>query len=232
MRVSDLHPWSLSPVEAMALQSELRVRLEYRALDWSQLRVVAGVDVSYGRRHYVVPAPLVHAAISVFSFPELRLLEESIASVPATFPYVPGLLTFREGPAVVEAARRLNLEPDAFIYDGHGVAHPRGFGIASHFGLLLGKPTVGCAKSCLFGKYEGPGPLRGSSAPLTDGERVIGAVLRTRDRVAPVFVSVGNAIDLEGAVRLVLECSARYRLPEPTRRAHELAGQARRAAEP
>jgi deoxyribonuclease V len=144
-----------------------------------------------------------------------------MAISPCTFPYVPGLLTFREGPILLEAIRRLHRRPDVIMFDGQGIAHPRRFGLASHLGLILNVPTVGCAKSCLTGHFIGPGPSKGSWSPLIDRGETIGAVVRTREKVTPVFVSPGHMIDLQGAIEVVLNCCTRYREPEPIRWAHQ-----------
>jgi deoxyribonuclease V len=160
----------------------------------------------------------------VLSYPGLELLEQSLAQVPAKMPYVPGLLSFREAPAILAACEGLASEPDLFVFDGQGFAHPRRFGIASHVGVILGKPSIGCAKSRLCGTHHEPAKGAGSYVFLYDGDEVIGAVLRTRDNVSPVYVSIGHRIDLETAVQYVLGCCKGYRLPEPTRYAHRAAG--------
>jgi deoxyribonuclease V len=152
-----------------------------------------------------------------------------VAVRPLRLPYVPGLLSFREDPAVLAALRRLRATPDVLLYDGHGLAHPRRFGVACHIGLIVDRPAIGCAKSRLVGMHREPGWRRGSAAPLLDGGEVIGSVLRTRDGVRPVFVSVGHRIDLRTARRIVLACALRHRLPEPTRLADQLVGAAKRA---
>ena len=162
------------------------------------------------------------ASVVVLSLPELQVIEP-YAERPITFPYVPGLLSFREAPVILDALAQLKTRPDVLMLDGQGIAHPRRLGIAAHLGVILDHPTVGCAKSRLTGKYEEPGEEKGSYTWLRDGEEIIGAVLRTRSRVKPVFVSVGNKISLDSAIDLVLRCTDRYRLPEPTRWAHRLA---------
>jgi deoxyribonuclease V len=155
-------------------------------------------------------------------------IEEVTVQRRAEFPYIPGLLSFREMPALLAAFEKLRARPDVIIYDGHGIAHPRGFGIASHLGVLLDVSTIGCAKKRLVGEHEEPGPERGSQVPLILDGRTIGTVLSTRSNVKPVFVSIGHRIGLRSAVRLVLESGGGYRLPEPTRRAHLLSNAARR----
>lgn len=215
------HLWSLSPAEAEHIQRELVSRL-ILAWDGRPVRTVGGVDVSF-------PAPEVaRCAIAVLRYPDLNLVDKAIAEVPVTFPYIPGLLAFREGPAVLAAWERLTLQPDLLMFDGQGIAHPRRMGIAAHMGLWLDRPSIGVAKSRLYGRYQPPGPQAGDSGPLWDEhqpEQVIGAVVRTRTGANPIFVSPGHRIDLEHALHFVLACTRGYRLPEPTRWAHRLAGQ-------
>lgn len=212
------HRWDLAPAQAMALQRELaaKVCLGDAHEPW---RTVAGVDV--GIRYGIA-----RAAIVVLSYPQLSLVAQAVAERPVTFPYVPGLLSFREGPAVLDALEKLVVTPDILLFDGQGVAHPRRIGIASHIGVLLDHPTVGCAKSRLCGCHQEPDLARGSQAPLWEGEEIIGAVVRTRTAVKPLYVSVGHRVSLENAVALVLGCGAGYRLPEPTRLAHRVAATA------
>lgn len=214
--IRSLHDWDVSPKEAVELQERLRhqVRLEG---DPQPVRRVAGVDVSFKEGQ-------ARAAVALLSFPELELVEQARAELPTPFPYVPGLLTFREGPVVLDAFERLTLWPDLVIFDGQGLAHPRHFGLACHVGLFLDLPSIGCAKSRLFGTHEEPGPDKGAWVPLYDDEQVIGAVVRTRTRVKPLFVSPGHRITLERSIDYVLACCPRYRLPETTRWAHRLAG--------
>lgn len=203
------HPWSLSPRRAIAVQRRLAraVRIEAPS---APPRLVAGLDAAFTRDHCL-------AAVVVWDLREARVLEERTAVRPVRFPYVPGLLSFREAPALLAALRRLERIPDLLICDGQGLAHPRRFGIACHVGVVSGLPSVGCAKSRLIGEHREPGPRRGARAALLDrGERV-GTVLRTREGSKPVYVSVGHRIDLASAVRVVLACGAGHRLPEPTR---------------
>lgn len=225
MRSLKLHSWQVSTEDAAAIQRSLSAQVKVLPLDVSSVRYVAGADVSFSKGSNDV-----FAAVVVLSYPELAVVEERGVAARATFPYVPGFLSFREGPAVIEALEQLNTEPDVIIFDGQGVAHPRGLGIASHVGVLLDKPTIGCAKSVLVGKYSEPGPERGSISPLTKDGMTLGVALRTRARVAPVFVSVGHRVDLITAAELVLSCAPRYRLPEPTRRAHILSNRLRTGA--
>jgi len=216
MWVRSLHKWDLSPAEALAVQNGLRLMVvRYNGL--GVVHRVAGVDISTrGGRAY--------AAIAVLSFPELQLLETAEADLPLTFPYVPGLLAFREGPAIVAALDGLRVEPDLFIFDGHGLAHPRRMGIASHIGVILDRPSIGCAKSLLCGQCEPAGPQMGDHSEIREHGEVIGAAVRTRERVQPVYISIGHRIDLQTAISYALRCCAGYRLPEPTRWAHRVAG--------
>jgi deoxyribonuclease V len=182
-----------------------------------QPEIVAGVDVS-------VKDGRARAAVVLLSYPDLVPLQAVTAERPVSFPYVPGLLTFREGLVTLAALEQLMDQPDVLIFDAQGLAHPRRMGLATHLGVLLDRPTVGCAKSRLCGEYQEPGEQKGSWTPLVDGDEVVGAVVRTRDGVKPVFVSIGHRVDLETAVSLVLNCAPRYRLPETTRWAHRVAG--------
>jgi len=188
-----------------------------------KVRYIAGADVSYskGSDEYFAGAVLM-------SYPDMEVVEESWAAGSASFPYVPGYLSFREGPVTLKAIEGLSRKPELIIFDGQGIAHPRGMGLASHLGLVLGIPSVGCAKSVLVGKFREPGMSRGSMSRMVYDGDTVGAALRTRDRVKPVYVSVGHGVSLDTACRIVLECAKGYRLPEPTRRAHLLVNRARR----
>jgi len=180
-----------------------------------RIRLVAGLDAAFATDRCV-------AAAVVWDVVERRVVEEAVAWRRLRFPYVPGLLSFREAPVLLAALRRLRTDPDALMCDGHGLAHPRRFGIACHVGVITGTPTIGCAKSLLVGDHGIPGPLRGSRVPLFDGEGRVGTVLRTQAGVRPVYVSVGHLIDLRAAEALVLRCATSFRLPEPTRLADRL----------
>jgi len=217
------HSWSLTPRQAIALQRKLarRVCVVKRA---GELRFIAGLDAAFsadGKRCL--------AAVVLWDRVELRTVEQQTAARKLTFPYIPGLLSFREAPALLAALRKLRRTPDALMCDGQGLAHPRRLGIASHIGILCGLPTVGCAKSRLCGEHTEPAWARGSVAPLTDGNEQIGEVLRTQDGVKPVYVSVGHLCDLANARELVLACATRFRLPEPTRLADRLVGEFKRS---
>lgn len=212
------HGWELTPAEAIALQKQLAIRVRADADEFGPLRRVAGVDVGFEES-----GAITRAAIAVLSFPELEPVESVVVRRPTSFPYIPGLLSFRELPAVLDAFERVNARPDLILCDGQGIAHPRRLGIAAHLGLWLDLPTVGVAKSRLVGAHEEAPPGKGGWCPLTDKGERIGAVLRTRTGVQPVFVSVGHRITLETAIDLVMRCITRYRLPETTRAAHGLA---------
>lgn len=230
MEIYDLHEWEVSPAQARQIQLELRqqVRIE-SPLDLEGVRSVAGVDNAYLKRGAVTVG---FAVVALFSFPELELLETQFARCDIGFPYIPGLLTFREGLPILAACRKLTRTPDLFIFDGQGYAHPVRFGLASHLGLLLGQASLGCAKSRLVGNFTEPGRDFGAAAPLVDGENgeVIGAALRTHPPYKPVFVSPGHKCDLSSAVEIVLGCCRlKSRLPEPARLAHRLVTEQRRA---
>jgi deoxyribonuclease V len=211
------HPWDVSPKEAAVIQERLSQAVIVED-DLGPVSIVAGVDIGLLENNTIT-----RAAVAVLSYPELELVDKAIVHRPTTFPYVPGLLSFREAPAALEALEHLSVRPDLLLCDGQGRAHPRRFGLACHLGLLSGIPSAGVAKSRLVGNHEGVGDERGSQQPLLlDGE-VIGTVLRTRTAVKPVFVSIGHRISLETAVAYVLRCAPKYRLPETTRWAHKLA---------
>ncbi|WP_303901531.1 deoxyribonuclease V [Thiohalomonas denitrificans] len=211
------HRWDLTPKEAIALQQELRNRVEITDR-YGEIRWVAGVDVGFEARNSIT-----RAAVAVLAYPSLELHEHAIARQPTRMPYIPGLLSFREVPAVLEAMARLDSRPDLLLCDGQGIAHPRRFGIASHLGVLLDVPAIGVAKTRLVGTHDAVPEGRGESVPLVDKGECIGAVLRTRPRVKPLFISPGHRMGLEHAVEWVMACTTRYRLPETTRWAHRLA---------
>lgn len=212
------HPWAVSVREAIDLQARLRDRV-IRVDRFDRLSTVAGVDVAYGRRGRSVAA---QAAVAIFDFETQQPLEQATATLAVDFPYVPGLLTFREAPAALAALARLRRPPDLLLCDGQGVAHPRRIGFASHLGLYLDIPSIGVAKSRLIGEHAEPGPARGDRTPLLDGDEVIGAVIRTRAGAKPLYVSIGHRVGLETAVALVLRFAGRFRLPEPIRMADRL----------
>ena len=217
LKIRSPHPWDVDLAAARRIQERLRTRVERRNR-MGRVRRVAGVDVGFEKQGRVT-----RAAVVVLDFPGLQPLDQALARQPTAFPYVPGYLSFREVPAVLEALQGLGLTPDLILCDGQGIAHPRRFGIACHLGVLTGLPTIGVAKSRLVGEHGTVPDRKGAWVPLTDGGEVIGAVLRTRKGVKPVYVSIGHRVDLKTAIRYVLACTPRYRLPETTRAAHRLA---------
>lgn len=208
--------WDVSPSEAIAIQRRLRDQVSLED-DFGEIRTVAGVDISIGRGWAEGKCGIV-----VLSFDELKVLEVKTHTAPVTFPYIPGLLAFREIPIFLETYQLLEIKPDMLFFDGHGYAHPRRFGIACTGGVLLDKPSIGCGKSKLIGYYTDPGDAAGSVSPLIaeDGER-IGDVLRTKPGVKPVFISPGHRVSFDTATQIALKCTRGYRIPEPTRLAHE-----------
>lgn len=214
--MANLHAWDLTPEEAARTQRDLRASLVL-AWDNRSVTMIGGVDVS-------IKTESTHAAIVVLRYPGLTPLEGVTAEAPLVFPYIPGLLAFREGPAVLVAWDKLQNKPDLLMFDGQGIAHPRGIGIASHMGLWLECPTIGVAKSRLYGRHTEVGPKHGDRADLLGKTgNIIGTVVRMRERTNPLYISPGHLIDVEHAIQFVLACSAGYRLPEPTRWAHKVA---------
>jgi len=223
MKIQSLHPWTLTPKEAVALQRQLvdQVITDNRL---GPVRFVAGADIATYK-----DSPHGYAGVVVMSFPELQIVETASAAVKLTFPYIPGLLAFRELPVLLEAFAKLTQTPDLILVDGQGLAHPRRFGIACHLGLLLDLPTIGCAKSRLFGRHKKPPLRKGGMARLYDEkDQVIGAAVRTKDRTNPIYVSTGHKVDLATAIDYALACCRGYRVPEPTRQAHLYVGRLRR----
>lgn len=223
-----LHQWDLPYAEAREVQAQLAGRVRFTRLA-KEPKLVAGLDCAFGeggKRIFAVAVVLRRVATST---PEdlgmvatsFELVETASASMEVTFPYIPGLLSFREAPVCLAAVEKLQNEPDVFLIDGQGIAHPRRLGLAAHLGLFLDKPTIGCAKSRLTGTFAEPAIEKGSHSPLYDGDEVIGAVVRTRSNVKPLFISVGHRCRLEDAIELMLACTTKYRLPEPTRLAHQ-----------
>lgn len=221
MEVHELHPWDVDYSQAVEIQNELRRRISTEGGP-KQVRWVAGADVSFSKT-----TNRVYAAVVVFDLEAKQAVEVRTACGRSPFPYIPGLLSFREAPILLRAFRTLSKVPDAVIFDGQGLAHPRRFGLASHVGLLLDLPSIGCAKSRLVGTYEEPSDERGATAPLLDKGELVGMVVRTRTGVKPVFVSVGHKISLTKAVEIVLQCCTHFRIPEPTRLAHLLTNRLR-----
>jgi deoxyribonuclease V len=217
MEVRRLHPWDVSEDEAVAIQQRLRALVvRENRFDPAQVRTIAGIDASYRDKAY--------AAVVVLALPDLEIVAQVVAERETSFPYVPGLLAFREAPAVLDAMEKLTTRPDLLMFDGQGIAHPRSLGIAAHMGVYLNMPSIGCAKSRLTGRYEEPGPAAGDVSPLMAGHEQIGVVLRSKPRTNPLFISIGHLIDLPTATSFVLQTLRGYRLPEPTRQADRLAG--------
>jgi deoxyribonuclease V len=220
------HRWNLTPAAAIALQTRLAATVEV-VRPRRAIRFVAGADLAFS-----ADGRSCLAAVVLWDMSKRMVVERHVAVRPLTFPYVPGLLSFREAPAVLAALRKLTCVPDAVMCDGHGRAHPRRFGLACHIGIITGLPTIGCAKSRLIGTHAEPAAERGSRAPLVHEDETLGTVLRTRAGVKPVYVSIGHRIDLREAEQVVLACAVRYRLPEPTRLADQLAAIAKRGDVP
>jgi deoxyribonuclease V len=210
------HSWDLTPAEARHLQDSLRELVRVQPLPEEGISTVCAVDASYAQDR-------LRAAAVAVNYHTLALLDRAVVEQPLTFPYIPGLLSFREAPALLAALEQLKGTPDLLLVDGHGLAHPRRFGIACHMGVLLDLPAIGVAKSLLVGQVGDLDERAGSVAELVEGEQVLGAALRTRRSVRPVYLSVGHRVDLPSAIRVVLNCTGKYRLPEPCRQAHRLA---------
>jgi len=219
MYIQHKHDWNVGPQEAIDLQKTLAAEvISDQPIDIASVKLVAGVDVS-------VKDNVSQAAVVILRYPELEVIETVLAKRPTPFPYVPGLLTYREGPVLEEAFQNLKHEPDVFIFDGMGIMHPRRIGIASHMGVWLQKPTIGCGKTYFLGTYDEPANERGAWSLVHHKGDVIGAVLRTRQGVKPVYISPGHLADLPTALDLVMSCTPKYRLPEPIRQAHNAAGE-------
>jgi len=213
-----LHGWQVSSAQALDIQRRLAAQVS-RSSEVVTPRFIAGVDISAGNAQGVATG-----AVVVLQYPELRAVEAKVVSGELNFPYIPGLLSFRETPLILAACQKLTITPDLILVDGQGIAHPRRMGLASHLGLFLNSPTIGCAKSVLCGTHEMPAIEPGSYAEVVDRDETIGVALRTKLGVKPVYVSIGHKIDLQTAIHWVLKCCRGYRLPEPTRLAHLAAG--------
>jgi len=224
LKLANLHSWDLTPTEAVALQRQLADSVDART-PLTRWELVAGADASYARFSNTI-----YAGVVVVRTSDGTIVESQGAVQESTFPYIPGLLTFREVPALLAAFAKLKTEPDVVMMDGQGYSHPRRCGLACHMGLWLRRPTLGCAKTRLLGTFKEPRKAAGSLSPLKDGDDVIGSVVRTKTGTKPLYVSVGHQIDLPSAVRVVLETCKGYRLPEPARRAHHFVNELRRAA--
>lgn len=222
MRFRRLHPWNVSPRNAVLIQQRLAGRVKPNG-SFKKIEVIAGADIAIDKTKNEG-----FAGVIVYSFPDLRVLERVTARRRLTFPYVPGLLTFREGPVLLRAFARVRNEPDVIFFDGHGLAHPRGIGIATHMGLLLDKPAVGCAKSRLTGTYEEPANRPGDWTPLLVQNRKAGIVLRSKRNAKPIFISPGYRIDFKTSLELVTKCLDGYRIPKPTREADAFVAEAKR----
>jgi deoxyribonuclease V len=218
VKVERLHSWQVGYAEALDTQLRLAAQVSRRS-EVSAPRFVAGVDISVGKAQGAATG-----AVVVLSYPELRLVETQLVQGKLNFPYIPGLLSFRESPLILDACQKLAITPDLILVDGQGIAHPRRMGLASHLGLFLNTPTIGCAKSRLCGSHEVPGEQPGSYAEVIDNGETIGAALRTKPGVNPIYVSIGHKVDLNTALHWVMSCCRGYRLPEPTRLAHLAAG--------
>jgi len=223
METDRLHPWKVSAREAIEIQKRLTHKIRITPMDVRQVRSIAGTDTCMSRE-----TGMLWAGVVVLGYPLLDKIEERWIAAKADFPYIPGLLSFREIPALLKVFRSLRSRPDLIMCDGQGIAHPRRLGLASHLGLLLDSATIGCAKSRLVGEFSGVGPERGDYSPLVYRGEIVGAVLRTRSRVKPTFVSPGHKITLEESIDIVLKCCTKYRLPEPTRQAHLLVNRVKR----
>jgi deoxyribonuclease V len=221
MVIYDLHPWDVTYKEAVKIQKDLKDKVSLKKID-KRIKYVAGLDVSYAKGSNIM-----WAGVVVLDFPSLNKAEERWAQKKVSFPYIPGLLSFREIPALIDALRKMEIEPDLIFCDGQGIAHPRGLGLASHLGILLNKSTIGCAKSHLVGTYNQVGERKGNYAYLMHQNRIIGAVVRTRSKVKPIFVSPGYRVMVNDCVKFVLETCSKYRIPEPTRQAHLLVNSVR-----
>ena len=225
MDIANFHAWPDNYRDAVVQQKQLAAGVILQNDLPEQLRTIAGVDVSYEKH-----GDQFYAGVVILSFPDLELIEEQTAVATVTFPYIPGLLSFRELPVLLDAFRKVDTMPDLVLVDGQGIAHPRRFGLACHLGLWLDLPTIGCAKSRLVGDYDEPGPEKGRRSDLISGSERVGQVVRTRDRVKPMFISPGHKVDVETASELALQCCTRYRMPEPTRLAHQLTNRTRLTA--
>jgi deoxyribonuclease V len=216
VKIKNLHNWNVTVKKAIELQKSLAKQVQMRRFD-KKLRTIAGIDCAF-----TADKKNIIACVVVLSAKTFDIIETSYTIKAVNFPYIPGLLSFREAPACLAAAEKLTVIPDCFIVDGQGIAHPRRLGIASHLGLFLDIPTIGCAKSRLIGDFKQPLSQKGSTSPLMDKGEIIGSVVSTRSDVKPVFVSIGHKCRLNDAVRIVLDCCTKYRLPEPSRLAHQM----------
>jgi len=221
METKKLHSWNLSYSQARECQKNLASKVQFTPLK-KQPKLIAGIDCAFSK-----DGKKIIAAVVVLKLPDFVSVETTSALRKVTFPYIPGLLSFREAPVCIAAVEKLKAEPDVFVIDGQGIAHPRRLGLAAHLGLFFDKPTIGCAKSRLTGYFEDLPLKKSAYSLLKDKDEVIGAVVRTRTNVKPVFISVGNKCRLDDAIKITLDCTTKYRLPEPTRLAHQLVSKLR-----
>ncbi len=208
------HDWNLSPSEAVALQNQLRTEIKIQPFG-QPIRYIGGTDLSFNKFEDDL-----YAGIVLLDYETMQVVGRSLVKTKMTFPYVPGLLSFREIPALIEAWEQLPIQPEVIMVDGHGIAHPRRMGIATHFGLVIEKPTMGCAKKILAGRFEEPAVEKGSTSPILHRQEQIGYALRTKAKVKPVFISPGHLLSLPESVEIALHCTRNHKLPEPTRQAH------------
>ena len=224
MEIYHKHTWKVSPKEAKSIQLSLKGMLTFHTkIDFSQIRTIAAADISYNRFD-----DQLYAVVVFVNVPKLNLTDVYSTQAKASFPYIPGFLSFREIPPLLDIFKKISIAPDIIFCDGQGIAHPRGFGLASHLGIILDVPTIGCAKSVLVGKYVEPSLSKGSTSPLLYQEQEVGAAVRTRKGVKPVFVSVGHKLCLDDAVKIILQCSPKFRIPEPLRLAHRMVNEMRK----
>lgn len=224
MKINQLHDWDVDYHQAVAIQNELvgEIRLESPE---TEFEVIAGADISYAKRRSQL-----FAGVVLLRLPDLQIIERVCVTQKTSFPYIPGLLTFREAPVLCNAFQKLQTTPDVAVFDGHGIAHPRGIGLASHMGLLLDIATIGCAKKNLVGSFQAVGGDRGDFVPIVDSGRVLGWVLRSREKVKPIFISPGHKVDLYSSLCIIFCTITRFRIPEATRQAHLYVNQLRSAS--
>jgi deoxyribonuclease V len=223
MKCIKLHPWDLQYSEAIKVQQDLKDQIVLRSWN-ADPELVSGADVSYSKN-----SDIFYSAVVVFEFPSMRIVESAHASGRMDFPYIPGLLSFREAPVLIKAFEKIRKVPDVVVFDGQGIAHPRGVGLASHMGLVLDLPTIGCAKKNLVGSHDDVGNEVGDHKPIIFKGDVVGAALRTKKNVKPVFISPGHKMDIPSAIEIVLKTCRGYKLPEPTRQAHLLVNKVRKS---
>lgn len=213
MELKIKHDWNVQIEKAIEIQIELRKKIIIEKLKKTP-KLIAGVDVAFKDDKAI-------GSIVVLDFPELNIVEKITETAKTSFPYIPELLSFREGPIIEKCLEKIKSNPDVFVFDGQGITHPRRMGIAAHIGIILDKPTIGCAKSHLFGKYQNPQNIKGDFSYIYDSEdNIIGAVLRTKENTKPIFISPGHKTDIESSVHLLIKCTRGFKIPEPTRQAH------------